>query len=234
MSADNYQFIQTYNLFKEHLSGYPKNPTYEQWKDADADDRACLLFVTFFKEITLAWNNAVIAPGIVYVSQEDGVSTVLQYLMKNVDKILDDPKRYTHEYIYIVSKNCLLKLWQTRGTDQKRCECEIGHEVTVDSPKDCDAHVDLWDLVPSIDDDVETQQTKEAIWTIIRHMGPKAEKVVNHLINPGDTLHKISKSSSERPIDRLADVVVSKSEYEAIVSELRVKLEPYRDLLLHF
>ena len=117
----------------------------------------------------------------------------------------------------------------------KRCECELGDEIVVESPNSPDLGVvSLFDTVPSEDDDVETQQTKEAIWTIIRHMGPKAEKVVNHLINPSDTLHKVSKSSSERPIDRLADVAVSKSEYEAIIAELKVQLEPYKDLLLQF
>ena len=235
MSVANHQFIQTFELFRDYLTRYPKHPTFEEWNNADADDKASLLFVAFFPQITLAWNNVVVAPGILYVSQEDGVSCVLQYLMKNVDIISKAPERYTSEYIYTVCKNCLLKLWQTRGTDMKRCECEIGHEILVDSQfVSGGSMIDLWDLVPSEDDDVETQQTKEAIWTIIRHMGPKAEKVVNHLINPSDTLHKISKSSAERPFDRLADVSVSKSEYEAIVAELRVQLAPYKELLLQF
>jgi hypothetical protein len=94
--------------------------------------------------------------------------------------------------------------------------------------------VNLWDLVPSEDDDMETKAVKESIWNIISHMGPKAEKVVNHLINSGDTLHKISKSSSERPIDRLADVSVSTSEYEEILSELKIRLAPYKDLIYNF
>ena len=149
--------------------------------------------------------------------------------MKNVDKISKDSKRYTAEYIYQVCYNCLLSLWRTRNTERLRCSCEISNEYAEDG-----VSVNLWDLVPAEDDDIETQQTKEAVWTIIRHMGPKAEKVVNHIINPGDTLHKISQSSSERPLDRLADVSVSKKEYDEIVEELRVRLAPYKDLLLQF
>ena len=111
----------------------------------------------------------------------------------------------------------------------QRSSLEIPNEYT-----EGDVSVNLWDLVPSEDDDLETQETKEAVWNIIRHMGPKAEKVVNNLINPGDSLHKISKSSSERPIDRLADVSVSSAEYDAILEELRMKLLPFKDILFTF
>ena len=225
----NAQFIQTRNMFRDYLSGYPKNPTYEEWNNAPNDDKACLLYVTFFKEVTLAWYNAVVSLGIVYISQDDGVSTVLQYLMKNVEIISTDKERYTPNYIYTVCFRCFLSLWKTRNTERLRCSCEISNEYIEN-----DVSVNLWDLVPSEDDDIETQQTKEAFWTIIRHMGPKAEKVVNHIINPSDTLHKISHSSPERPLDRLADVSVSKKEYDEIVEELKVRLAPYKDLLLQF
>ncbi len=226
MATTNYQFIQTRNMFREYLTGYPKNLTYDEWSKAEPDDKAALLFVTFFQEITLAWFNAVIAPGVVYVSQEDGVSTVLQYLMKNVEKISEEAERYAPEYIYTVSYKCLLSLGATRSTDKLRSDCEISNEYT-----EGDVDVDFFDLVPMNDEDYETAKVKEAVWEIIRKMGPKAEKVANHLINPTDTLHKIHRSSSERPTDRLADISVSKAEYDAIIAEFKIKLAPYKDIL---
>lgn len=234
MAATNYQFYQTRDMFRDYLSGYPEHPTFIEWNSAEAEDKAALLYVTFFSEITLAWEKSTTALGVVYVSQEDGVSTVLQYLMKNVDKISDDEERYTPNYIYKVCYNCLLKLWQTRGTDAQRSACEISNEYTEGralADRHGDIEVNLWDLVPSTDDDLETQETKEAIWAIIHHMGPKAEKVVNHLINPTDTLHKVSKKSHERATDRLADVSVSPEEYDEIIEELKVKLAPFKDIL---
>ena len=238
-SANNSQFVQTRKMFRSYLSGYSKHPTFEEWDNADDDDKAALLYVTFYQEVTLAWYSSVISKGVVYISQEDGVSTVLQYLMKNVDKIAEDPKRYSAEYIYTVCKNCLLKLWQTRTTEMHRCNVEVSHEVEIETAGTVlgrnfkeGSMIDYWDLVPSEDDDLETQQVKEAIWNIIRHMGPKTEKVVNHLINPDDTLRKVSTKSSERATDRLADVSVSQDEYDAIIEELKVKLAPYKDILL--
>lgn len=229
MSANNFQFVQTKNMFREYLSGYSKSPNFDEWNSAANDDKAALLYVTFYQEITLAWYNAVNANGVVHVTQEDGVSTVMQYLMKNVSKISEDQSRYTAKYIYKVCYNCLLSLWKTRGADMRRSECEISNEYINAADN---VAVNLWDLVPSEDEDFETQQVKEAIWNVIKHMGPKAEKVVNHLINPSDTIYKVSRSSSEYPLDSLADVSVTKEEYEQIVEELKVKLAPFKDALL--
>ena len=227
MSETNYQFIQTRKMFSDYLTGYPKTLTFEEWNQAPEEDKVALLFVNFYNEITLAWYNAVTSKNIVYLSQEDGISTALQHLMKNVSKISNDSKRYSSQYIYTVVYNSFWGIWRTRTAEQVRSACESSNEYV-----DGDITVDLFDLVPSEDDDIETQQTKEAVWDIIRHMGPKAEKVVNHLINPTDTLHKLSTKSTERDSDRLADVSVSKSEYEEIIAELRVKLAPYKDIFV--
>lgn len=226
MSAENQQFNQTYAMFRDYLSGYPKKLTYEEWNKAEAEDKAALLYVRFFKEVTLAWCNSTVTHGIVYVTQEDGISTVLQYLMKNVDKISEDPKRFTPQYIYTVCYNCLRSLVRTRNTDKHRSTHDIPHKYT-----EGDVSVDLFDLVPSDDDDLETAEIKEAVWEIIHHMGPKAEKVVNHIINPKDTLKRVSKKTSAGKLDRLADISVSEEEYEEIVAELKVRLAPYRDII---
>ena len=232
MSANNYQFIQTRDMFREYLSNYPKELTYEEWKNADSEDQAALLFINFYQEVTLAWYNAIVSRDIAYVTQEDGISTVLQYLMKNVEYIQADSKKYSKQYIYRVCYNCIGCLPRS-VTESNRNECEISNEYVEESVTG-EVSINLWDLVPSEDEDMETQETKEAIWNIIRHMGPKAEKVVNHLINPKDTLHKVAHSSPERETDRLADVSVSDAEYEEILAELKQKLMPYMDVLLTF
>ena len=232
MSANNYQFMQTRKMFQDYLSGYPKNLTYDEWKNADAEDKAALLYVVFYKEVTLAWYNAIVSRDISYVSQEDGVSTVLQYLMKNVALIEAEPELYSKRYIYRVCYNCIGCLPRT-VSEKTRAESEMSNEYSEVGPFG-DISFDLWDLIPSDMDDYETQETKEAIWNIIQHMGPKAEKVVNHLINPKDTIHRVAMSSPERPTDRLADVTVSNSEYEEIITELKVRLAPFKEVLLTF
>lgn len=242
--ANNLEFVKTCNLFREFLSVYYpnlKDISYNEWVQAAPDHKAALLYVKFYQEVTLAWYNAVTSKGVVFVSQEDGVSTVLQYLMKNVPTITEEPDRYTAEYVYTVCYNCLFSLWRSRKGDQLRAASEVCPEFTVDVPGTIfgytvkvGAHINLFSLVPSTDMDVETKQTLEAMWNIVHHMGPKAEKVVNHLINPKDTLHKVSKSSPERPTDRLADVTVTAAEYQEIIAELQEKLLPYKDAICMF
>ena len=228
MSTNNSQFFQTRDMFREYLSGYPKNLTYAEWKSAAADDKAVLLYVTFFNEVTLAWFNAITSRNIVFVTQEDAISIVLQYLMKNVPKIEESEKRYTSNYIYKICYNCIGCLPRSVSGNE-RAALELSNEF-----EDGDICVNLWDLVPSEDDDLETLETKEAIWNVIRHMGPKAEKVVNHLINPKEPIHRTPKSSPEYEIDRLAEVSVSSAEYDAIIAELKVKLAPFKDVFLSF
>jgi hypothetical protein len=225
MSANNYQFIQTRNLFREYLVGYPKELTFTDWLNADDDDKAALLYVNFYSAITLAWYNAVVSRSIVYIDQEDGVSTVLQYLMKNVDKIRKDSNRFNSEYIYRVAYNCIGGLVATHQKAKQRDLCEISNEYT-----DGDVVVDLWNLIPSIDNDPETEEVREVIWAIISHMGLKAEKVTNSLINNGESLHRTPITSAVYAKDRLADVFVSKAEYAEIVAELRTRLAPYKDV----
>lgn len=242
--ANNLEFVKTCNLFSEFLSVYYpnlKDISYNEWVQAASDHKAALLYVKFYQEVTLAWYNAVTSKNVVFISQEDGVSTVLQYLMKNVAQISDDSDRFTAEYVYTVCYNCLFSLWRSRKGEQTRSSNEVSPEFTVDMPGTVfgytvkvGAHIDLFNLAPSEDLDIETQQTLEAMWNVVHHMGPKAEKVVNHLINPKDTLHRVSKSSPERPIDRLADVTVTELEYQEILAELREKLRPYKDAICMF
>lgn len=238
--ANNFEFVKTRNLFREFLSVYyPKNISYNEWVQAEPDHKAALLYVKFYQEVTLAWYNAVTSKNVVFISQDDGVSTILQYLMKNVDIISQDEGRFTAEYVYTVCYRCLFSLWRSRKGEQLRSNYEIGSELLatflhIARDREHDGKPDIFDLLPSEDSDLETQQTLEAMWNVIHHMGPKAEKVVNHLINPKDTLRRVSKSSPERPIDRLADVTVSEEEYQEIVAELREKLLPYRDSIFMF
>ena len=226
MAANNYQFIQTRDMFRDYLVGYSKETTYEEWKNAEAVDQVALLYVTFFQQVTLAWYNAITSRGISYVTQEDAISIVLQYLMKNVSKIMEDETKYSSNYIYRVCYNCIGCLPRPEG-EKMRDACVISNEYV-----DGDVTVDLFDLVPSKDDDPETAEIKEAVWEIIRHMGPNAEKVVNHILNPDETLKRVSKNSSAGKIDRLADISVSEEEYKAIITELKVKLAPYKDAIL--
>ena len=72
-------FYQTRDMFKEFI-GVDTPLAYSTWMELDPDKKAAALFVNFFDQITLAWYKA----KSFYAVDEDGVSTCLQYLQKNV------------------------------------------------------------------------------------------------------------------------------------------------------
>lgn len=222
------QLAQTKQLFRAYLFDYTFPISYEEWYQADEDSKAALLFVNFYKEIALAWSKWT-AP---YFSQEDGVSIAMQYITKQVDKLMVNPKLFTPQYFYAVLWNAFGGYVRSRVTDKLRCDSEMSCFVEETDGLGQSTVVNIIDLFPSHDDDYEVAQAKEAIWTIIESLGPKAEKVVNHLINPKDSLRRTSKKDISWEKDRLRDVFVSSEEYPIIIEQLESALEPYLDYFI--
>lgn len=203
------EFRTTRNLYLSTLTGFEFPLTYTAWLNADDEYKAVLLFVNFFTEIELAWYKTRFS----FVDEADAVSQVSLYLVKNVDFIKADENRFTAKYIYRVAENCLKSLtYIERDINREKFECS--NEVELDNEV-----VNLYDLAPSEDDSIEVQHAKEAVWDIIAKMGPKAEKVVNRLINPDDPL--AASRGNTNPDDRLRDVSVSKAEFSSILEDLR-------------
>lgn len=202
------EFRDTRNLYLSAIPSEFQFPlTYEAWLNADDEYKAVLLFVNFFNEIELAWYKERYS----YVLEVDAVETVIEYLIKNVEKIKAEPKRFTPGYIYRVASNCIYCLHEPQVAIDRN-NLEVSNEVSVG-----DDVVNLFDLAPSEDDTYEVKQAKEAIWDIIDRMDPKARKVINQLINPDDSLSKTRVKNG----DLLADVSVSQKEYFTILDQLR-------------
>lgn len=93
------EFYNTRNLFIEY-TGYKKPLSYEEWSHKPDRLKAGLLFVQFYNEITLAWMKA---DSLDFGDDAEGVSTILQYLEKQVSQVQyyckdDLTKKATAEY----------------------------------------------------------------------------------------------------------------------------------------
>lgn len=190
--------------------------------------KAALLFVNFYKEIALAWSKWKTP----YFLPDDGVSIAMQIMQKQVSFISANPKLFTPTYIYKVSWNGLGAFIKSHVTDKRRYESGMSYHIEDTDAMGNTVTVNIADLVPFWDDDYEVTQAKTAIWEIIESLGPKAEKVVNHLINPTDSLRKTTRRSLGHNTDRLKDVEVTPAEYDAIMIELQDRLLPYREFFL--
>lgn len=117
--------IIDYHEFREAKERYEsaigkKAPiTFDEWFSLPDSHKAAALFINFYNQITLAWTKAKAD----YTEDEDGLSTVMQYLMKNVPIIEANPNKYSETYIYRVAYNCMGCLRRNK-TDVARCkEC---------------------------------------------------------------------------------------------------------------
>lgn len=92
-------FHDTRVLFIQSL-GYKEPLSFEDWKAQPDDLKAAFLFVQFYNEITLAWDKA---DSLDFGDDTEGVSTVFQYLQKQVSNSQyfqkeDTTKKATAEY----------------------------------------------------------------------------------------------------------------------------------------
>ena len=212
-------FNETRNLFIAH-TGYTRPLSYQEWILVPDEDKAAVLFVQFFDQITLAWYKT----KSFFVVEDDGVSTMLQYLIKNVPIIQDNSKRFTKSYIYQVAYNCLYCISHDIKRDKQRFENEISNIVSAGEDE-----LDLFDTVVD-HSSIDSEMDKQEFWELIENMDLKTKKVINHLLT-GDSLKRTSKRSYGYDTDPLRDISVTVDEMEAILAKLKVQLAKYKDII---
>lgn len=208
------QFHQTKVMFRE-FSGYTRPLTYDEWMKAPDECKAAILYVQFYDQITLAWMKT----KSVYTDINDGVSEVLQYLNKNVEKIKNDGKRFTPAYIYKVAYNCLSCLSWNDPDLNRRCRVyqnEVSNIVGYGEDE-----LDLFNTIIDDEDDRDSKFDLDGrreyllkatqLWDIVEEMGTKAKIVVAKLLGENSYTPKELNS-------------VSEEEQEEIMEELRDRL----------
>ena len=145
---------------KNFIAGtrYVRPLSYEEWMDIPQANKAAVLFVQFYEQITLAWYKT----KSFFVEEEDGVSTMLQYLIKNVPIIENDPKRFKSSYIYKVAYNCLYCISHDIKRDIERYEKEVSNIASC-----TDGEVDLFDTVASNQASAEVILDRQEFWALI-------------------------------------------------------------------
>lgn len=126
------EFKETYKLFKSALDSATDADYTEArgWLQLSNELKAPALYIAFYSEIVLAWNK--IHDMYPWVDECTAVSTLLQYLMKNVNIIKAHPQRFKPQYIYTVTYKCMYSLGQLKDArrwyQNRVCELEMVHE----------------------------------------------------------------------------------------------------------
>ena len=213
------QFQQAKIRFRE-FADYEKPLTYEEWMEAPDECKAAILYVQFYDQITLAWNKT----HSVYSDINDGVSEVLQYLNKNVEKIKADKRRFTPAYIYKVAYNCLYCLCRDMNRYRRVYDNECSNIVGYGEDE-----LDLFDTLVDEEKSEAQFETDKALaylatstkfWDIIESMGTKTKLVVAKLLGENSYTPKELNS-------------VSEEETAQIINELRNRLGSYVKVFCH-
>ena len=200
-------FYATRAMFRNYIN-YEKPLSYEEWLSVDDDDKAAVLYVQFFEQITLAWYKLKTKAAI----EEECVSEVLMYLVKNVPIIKENPSRFKPSYIYKVAYNCIYCKSMDPYNGQT-AKTSWYNNTTSQYVQSGDDIIDIFDTI-SDDEDIDAVACREHFWNIIEEMGDDALAVVDQLLN-----------GTRLP----AGVGAKKAK---ILEDLRVKLISYKEVYM--
>lgn len=199
------EFAKTLELFRNYTH-YTTPLSYSDWMAIPEDHKAAVLYVQFYEQITLAWHKV----KSFYTLEEDGVETVIQYLIKNVPIIEEDGKRFKSGYIYRVAYNCLYCICHDYKYERERFENECSNIQVLSD----DSVVDLFDTVVD-DEGMELTIFRNQIWRIVERYADSDEdisKFLDKILTTGKVPNTMSAKRREA------------------LEELRIVLAPYKEL----
>lgn len=194
------QFYETKKMFENAIS--VKFPiSYETWLSLKDDLKAAALYVNFFDDITLAWTKAKSD----FTPDEEGVSVVLQYLCKNVSKIIKEPNKYSDRYIYRVAYNSMGCLRRVKR-DKDYYDNTMSNFVTTED----DQEIDIFSRIPSkksLTNEIAHNEFDRKIWGFLRQIDDTDKTVIEFLIGQKKTLNKRATARKDVVIDELRDLL---------------------------
>lgn len=208
------QFKETLNIFKLALEN-ENYSTYWEWMLIPNNFKAAALYVQFYDEITLAWSKT----NKPFIEEETAISTLMQYLIKNVDIIKENRKRFTPNYLYKIAFNAFYPLGRIqRNIDEwlyRRKFYDVNIELLYQCELDSDnvGYTDPFYISKFFVEDTYFSDEQDQIWDIINSCDEDTKRVIESLLGGRALGKKLT------------------AKYEKIVSELRLKLKKILSLI---
>lgn len=177
----NNEFLETRQMFADCIN-YTDPLSYIEWINIHDEYKAAGLYLTFYKQIELAWRKAK-SP---YADEAEGVECVLQYLIKNVPIIIKDEKRYSPQYIYTVAYRCLYNMANLRICDKRRYNLEVSNYINIEGNE-----LDLFDCVTSktsnsykgdLEKEIDNIIDSRDFWKELENLGEDVQIVIANLV----------------------------------------------------
>lgn len=187
------QFQETKDRFMAATSFVRYPLTYDEWMSLVDELKAAALFVNFYAQIIVAWQKW---DRTCYLEEEDAVGTVIQYIVKNVDKIKDDRKRYTPNYIYTVAYNALTGFCRVAGR-QWYYTTFMSNTFDLD-----DGEHDMFDIIEDTVDCFRSSRFRK----VISAMNDTQKAIISHLIW-NTKLEKTERKSEKEIMEQLRETL---------------------------
>ena len=182
------QFQEAKDRFTE-ATYFVKYPiTWDVWMTIDDELKCAALYVNFYEQIIFAWQNC----RTYFLEDEECISIIMQYLMKNVEKIKAEPKRYTQGYIYTVAFRCLQGIRRVDGTKRYYDTYQSRYIDTEDG------ELDLLDTLVDVTDCFKTMRMQRTIMG----MDDDMKALISHLVF-GTRINSKIKKKEDDMIDML-------------------------------
>lgn len=199
------EFRETYNLFQSALMDM-EYTNYWEWMLLPDDFKAVALYVNFYDEITLAWSKTV-KP---FMEEETAISTLMQYLLKNVLVVQSDKKRFTKSYFYKIAFNVFYPLGRIkRDVEEWKNTRSLYENINTYTPTDDYDEDNLIYTESRYTDrafveatDILSEANKKAIWEIIDSCDDETQKLIDYLING----HKLGKRLAAKAPEILSEL----------------------------
>ena len=187
------EFYETRKLFIPYVN-YKYPLTYDEWLSLSEDKKAAHLYCQFFSQIVSAWYKA----KSFYADEQEGVETVLQYIIKNVPKIEEDYRRFSAPYMYRMSYNCLYCISHDRLRDKWRYENEVSNNQISSDGKE----IDLFDFCASydtyrIEDDETEHELQNWFWRVVESCDKRAKTLAEDLCDGKKVLKTLCKRDNK-------------------------------------
>lgn len=190
------EFYETRKIYREYLN-FTSPYTFEQWMNLPQDHKAVALYVNFFDVIVSAWYKT----KSFYASEQEGVETICQYLLKNVPIIeASEGKKYNPKYIYRVAYNCLYCISHDRLCDKLKWELETSN--ICNGP---DGEIDMFDSFLSDPEVFEDEKYFDRVrfWKVIESVSPDAMIICGQMLDGGKLPKGMSRKHRKEVIDNL-------------------------------
>lgn len=157
---------------------YTEPLSYADWLLLPFGKKAAVLFVQFFPQITLAWQKV----KSFYTPEEDAVTEMFKYIMKNIPLIEAAEKKFTPQYIYKVAWNCLYCICHDIKRDRDRWELETSN-IAENELGECDLFDTVFDK-----DSLYDEADKQNLWGLVDKLPEEYQSYIAYIL--GEKLEK--------------------------------------------